>query len=72
MGVYSSIVLILHWNCSRDLLLDHRHGSVRAGSGLDITLVSHPSSVKEAVSLWAVESLHHAVTADMNEGESEL
>lgn len=72
MGVYSLIVLILHWNCSRDLLLNHQHGSVRAGSGLDITLVYHPSSVKDAVLLWVVESIHHALTVDINEGESEL
>lgn len=72
VGVYSLIVLILHWNCSRDLLLNHWDGSVRAGSGLDNTLVYHPSSVRDAMLSWVVESMCHAVTVDTNEGESEL
>lgn len=57
VGVYSLIVLILQWHCSRDLLLNHQHGSVRAGSRLDITLMYHPSSEKDAVLFWVVESL---------------
>lgn len=72
VGVYSLIVLILHWKCSRDLLLNHQHGSVRAGSGLDITLVYHPSPVKDVVLLLVVKSTRHALTVDINEGESEI
>lgn len=52
VGVYSLIVLNLHWNCSRDLLLNQQHRSVRAGLGWTSLWCIIPAQRRMQCSCW--------------------
>ena len=69
---YALHLFYLHWHSSRELLPDHRHGNVGAGSRL-LAPTNHSGvsagSVKDAALFLIAESLQHDVTVHMNEGE---